>query len=289
MKDRLIYLLKITYGEIVKILIDLTIIKPKKGVQEKMDNEEDVVVSLTSYGRRVEKVVYYTIVSLLRQTYKPNHVVLWLDHDNWSEGNIPKRLKKLERFGLEIRFCEDLKSYKKLLPSLEAFPQSIIITCDDDMYYSKNLVKILVTEYRKNPNRIYTLGGEVPTLGEDGHLLPFVEWPCPRTRREVTPFTPVGFCGILYKKELLYKDITNYELCSKLSPNADDLWFYMMEVMAKTRCVLIKRMEPYPVDFIYQKIHATSLTASNCGDNQNDVQLKNIMDYYNLKPSDLKF
>lgn len=287
MKDKLIFLLRVLYGEFLKTLVKLNIIRPQYGVRENNCDEEKVVVSLTSYGRRVNKVVYCTIVSLLRQSYKPDHIVLWLDNDNWSKDNVPSNLKRLYDYGLEIRFCDDYRSFKKLLPSLKEFPGSIIITCDDDMYYSKDFVRTLVNEHKRHPNCICSLGGEVPTVGKDGKLIPFMEWPCPKGRREEAPFTPVGFCGILYKKDLLHKDITNYDLCSRLSPNADDLWFYIMEVMAKTKCILIKRREPYPVDYIYQKIHSSSLTASNCGENQNDIQLKNIMDYYKITPKDL--
>lgn len=75
---------------------------------------EQVVVSLTSYGRRVSSnVVCYTIVSILRQTMQPDRIILWLEHENWSLGTIPNKLRRLQEKGVEIRFCDNMRSYKK--------------------------------------------------------------------------------------------------------------------------------------------------------------------------------
>lgn len=73
---------------------------------------KEIIISLTSYGRRVKNnIVYYTIVSLLNQTYKPSRIILWLDH-SWNDQNIPKKIRDLKNYGLEIRYYNDIRSYK---------------------------------------------------------------------------------------------------------------------------------------------------------------------------------
>ena len=53
---------------------------------------------MTSYGRRVEKsVVYYSLVSILRQTVKPDRIILCLDGIKWNDENLPKKLVSLKK------------------------------------------------------------------------------------------------------------------------------------------------------------------------------------------------
>lgn len=82
--------------------------------------EREVIVSLTSYSRRVEQV-HVSIESLMRQTVKPNRIILWLD-DSWNHNNLPAALLMQMRRGLEVRFCPDYRSYKNSFPRSGNFP-----------------------------------------------------------------------------------------------------------------------------------------------------------------------
>ena len=64
---------------------------------------EEIVVSLTSFGRRVsQNVVYYTIISILKQTVKPNRIILWLDKDKWNEI-IAKAIARIRDYAKDVR------------------------------------------------------------------------------------------------------------------------------------------------------------------------------------------
>lgn len=70
-------------------------------------------MSLTSYPKRIN-VVWITIETLLQQTVKPDEVILWLADSQFKEiEELPEELKVLQKRGLIIRFCDDLKSHKK--------------------------------------------------------------------------------------------------------------------------------------------------------------------------------
>lgn len=62
---------------------------------------------MTSYGRRVEKsVVYYSLVSILRQTVKPDRIILCLDGIKWNDENLPKKLVSLKKKVLSFYFAK---------------------------------------------------------------------------------------------------------------------------------------------------------------------------------------
>lgn len=276
-------------GEAVKLVCRMGILRPRQGVNKTEERKQKVIVSLTSYGRRVEDVVHYTIISLLRQTYKPDEIVLWLDHDHWNDQNLPDSIVRLKPYGLTVRYCKDTKSYKKLIPTLNAYPESIIITCDDDIYYRSNMVERLVKAYEKNPTRIYTHRAHLVSFNSQGKLLPYNDWKKEISATSIRVF-PTGDGGCLYSPHLLHEDISKEDLFMSLAPKADDVWFYFMELLKGTpRCAL-----PYkgyifiPLDVFYQFLHKDSnLSNTNCKESQNDVQIRNVMNHYGLSDRDL--
>ena len=56
---------------------------------------------------------------------------------------------------LEVRYCKDIRSYKKLIPALRSYPDDAIITIDDDAIYHIDLIEKLVNSYIKDPQFIY--------------------------------------------------------------------------------------------------------------------------------------
>ncbi len=278
-------------GELIKLLYRFHFYKPVYGTNVTESRKTKVVVSLTSYGRRVSAVLPYTICSLLRQTYKPDIIILWLDYNNWNERNLPSSIKILKKYGLTIKFCDDIKSYKKLIPALELYPKDIIITVDDDIYYKKNMIERLMREYQKEPSCIYTHRAHKVGFSTDGNLLSYNEWKEEISDEIGRTVFPTGGAGCLYKRSILYKDICNEELFMKLAPNADDVWFYFMEVLQNTPCKVLpyKRYIYFPLDAFYQHFHqGSSLASTNCNKSQNDIQIRAVMNYYGLIAKDLR-
>ena len=108
------------------------------GINNEKRNKR-IVVSLTSFPERMEDI-HFGLYSLLNQSLKPDLVVLWLAKSQFPnfEKDLPQTVLSLKENGLTIKWCEDLHSYKKLLPSLESYPNDIIVTADDDIYYHNN-------------------------------------------------------------------------------------------------------------------------------------------------------
>ncbi len=69
---------------------------------------------------------------------------------------IPDLLKKVCFYGcVDIKYYKNIRSYKKLIPSLIYYPDDIIITCDDDIFYRSNMVSDLINAYNKDKTKIY--------------------------------------------------------------------------------------------------------------------------------------
>ena len=140
------------------------------------NNSSDVIVSLTSYGARVSETLPCTVYSLLQQSVKPNRIIVWLDNINWSLDNLPEPLRQLQKAGVEVMFCKDIRSYKKLIPTLRLYPNNIIITVDDDMYYNEHLIEWLLDAYQLS-NKNVVIGTKATRITNvDGVYLPYSKW-----------------------------------------------------------------------------------------------------------------
>lgn len=252
-----------------------------------LEGSVKVIISLTSYGRRVEKVLPFALISLLRQTRRPNKIVVWLDN-SWNDNNLPKCLCKFVKAGVEFKYCDDYKSFKKLIPSLNEYPDDIIITCDDDLFYSKYMVERLLDAHRSHPNTICCQLAH-GIVKKDGLLLPYNQW-TEEIYDEVKNVFPLGGAGCLYKREYLHGDIVNYELANSLAPKADDVWFYFMGLIkGANRYVLpYQKNNVLPLDAFYQFFHSgSSLMDDNLSQGLNDKQIEAVLNHYSIKKKEI--
>lgn len=267
----------------------------------KKPRSEKIIVSLTSYKPRINDVKY-TIYSLLIQSCPPDRLILWLDEDSFPqrEKNLPQDLLELRDFGLTIDWCENLRSYKKLIPALKKFPDDIIVTADDDIFYRPNWLKILYEEHLKYSDCVIAHRAHRVRLDTRGNLFPYHLWhfeikvfntPPSRSvmaissRARAEYFTqrnfPTSGAGALFKKNFFHDDVLRRDLFTELAPLADDIWFWAMTVLNDTK---IKIPDAAQSNLIYVDIdtqtNGETLFSKNIGEGKNDVQLRRIIEYY---------
>lgn len=256
-----------------KILHDKTL-----GITNTKIANKEVIISLTTYGERFYHV-HTTIESLMQQTVKANKIILWLDY-SFKEKNIPLSLQTQMERGLEIRYCKDLGSYKKLIPALKEFPESIIITVDDDVIYNIRTIEKLITAYNHNPQFIYC--NRMHRIKFDNHkILPYREWEkgIMDTKESLFNF-PVGIGGVLYPPHCFNNEIFNEEFFLKKCPNGDDIWFKAMALLNNFQA---KRAEVSFTQDDYMENDILSLRGlqkENVGKNLNDIKFKNVFNTY---------
>lgn len=286
MLNKIKILLLLPFSFILKVKTYCLLLFKKRQIIKRNDNPK-LIVSLTSYGKRVGRCAPYAIMSaLMQKNVIIDKIILTLDKKTWNENNLPWALKKLIGLGVDVLFVEDTKSYTKLLPVLSIYQNSIIITIDDDVYYSSNMVKKLYDEHLRYPDDIITAKARVPVIHDHKINISYKYWREAEYNKEYAYIVPLGYGGILYPPNSLDKEVFNSGIFLKLAPCADDLWFWIIAVISKTRQRVInnRNIVYYPIDFMYQKINKGSALAEyNIHSNNNDRQVQALIDYYNLK------
>lgn len=247
------------------------------------EKARNVIVSLTSYGDRIPDLKY-TLYSLVVQSIRPEKIIVNIAFDD--ETKLNDEIKAFEKYDVEFFFCKDTRSYKKLLPTVQRFPNACIVTADDDLYFEKNWLQELYETHKKYPDDVcchlvYKI------THHNGVINTYKSWIhnyrlCSADRSLFL----LGGAGVLYPPNTFYKDIDKEDLFTKLAPLADDLWFYFMVILNGGTIRQVKNpqsnyrlVNPYRE---YGIVSGETLTQQNVGENKNDKQLRNILSYYNI-------
>lgn len=165
-----------------------------------------VIVTLTSWIKRINNL-QPTLDGILNGERVPDKIILNLSIEEFNEAGIslPDYLEELkwnnDRFSVNWVKGPNTKTFKKLLPTLEQYPDDIVISIDDDIIYPPNFVKELVDAFEKDPTHPIT----IHYFYYKGALLPWGG-------------------GTLYKKEFLkgYEEFLDDEIIKTY----EDDWFY---------------------------------------------------------------
>lgn len=213
---------------------------PESGVNiGKRDVE--IVVSLTSYPARIT-TVHMTIMTLLNQKVKPDKVILWLAREQFPKGmgSLPKKLIALQNVGLTIEWTNDIRSYKKLIPTLKLCPDAIVVTCDDDTFYPPNWLELLMISYAKHPECVHCHRGHTIRFDSNGKVLPFLKWEFESVNTEPSFLNfQTGIGGVLYPPHCLAAEVFNEQAFMELAKTCDDHWFWAMAVLKGTKIKIV--------------------------------------------------
>lgn len=259
-----------------KIYVRFIRILPNKyGIKKSSTNE--VIVSLTSYPKRFDKI-HLCIKSLMYQTVRPNKIILWLGSDSINIP-LPNELEKLKKYGLEIIYKnEDLKPHKKYYYAFQEFPDSIVITVDDDVIYSPTMISSLLRTHYKYPNvicarRVHDI------ICTQNSIAKYEFWNqgCQTKLRPCISLMAVGVGGVLYPPNTVNKLVLNKKMIMEKCLNADDLWLKFMEVLQNTAVVWCPCLWAHPAN-IEKNQHG--LCDSNVGECRNDIYMKGLVQLF---------
>lgn len=283
--EKIIFRIKINNYKLLRInfLEEETINNVESGIILEKYFEQNVIISLTTYSKRIN-TVYLTIESLFQQICRANKIILWLDEEEFSMKNIPFSLKKLIKRGLEIRFYPNIRSYKKLIPTLRLYPNDIIITVDDDYIYPSDFISNFLDEYNKNKDIIYYYCGNKIKI-KNKKIEKYINWERYSDNKEISLLNfPVGVGGILYPPNCFHKDILKEELFMKLSPYGDDIWFKAMTLLMNKKCKKVDYFGKFEEKFFpIDGTQENTLTQKNVDGGKNDEQIKRVFKYYGLE------
>lgn len=232
----------------------------------------ELTVSLTSYPPRFPGLPH-TLRSILDQRVKPDRTVLWIAEADVAA--LTPAILELRDHGLEILACDDLRSYKKIVPTLARWPDSFIVTADDDVYYAPDWLGSIVDRFDPNAPAVVCRRAHRPTRLPDGRMRPYAEWetefiqsPGAAPREDLMP---TGIGGVLYYPGVFSNQVTDVDTFRRLCPNADDLWLYWM---ARLNGARYRQVGGTFRQVSWPRSQRGSLAQTNVGDGENDRQVR---------------
>ncbi len=264
-------------------LIEHILHDTESGITDEKYTDHEIIVSLTSYGKRIDDVTL-TIESLMQQTMKSNRIILWLD-ESFKDTKLPQSLIYQQKRGLEIQYCKDIRSYKKLIPCLQQFPNDAIITVDDDLLYDYDIIEKLITAYQKSPQMIHACRVHRMILDQEYKPIPYLEW---NWRIDEVGVNRLNFftggAGTLYPPGCLDKEVFNENVFLDICKFADDVWFNAMAIKKGTLVNKVGTRSHIGEDYIMNEgVQNDGLWVShNKVDSLIDTQIKAVFDKYDL-------
>lgn len=249
----------------------------------KEHRDTKLIVSLTTYPERANEVDV-VIYSLLMQSILPDKIILWLSNEEYPNGekDVPSNILQLKKYGVEIDFCKNIKSYNKFVPTLKKYPNDIIVTTDDDIFYPNNWLHKLYTAYVKNPNYIHAHRAHRITFDAQNNIEKYSNWQDEISFSQTIPSFynfATGVGGVLYPPNSLHNDIFDEDKFMKLSPNADDVWFWAMALLKGTKINVVEDNISNLIDLGYDR-DWRKLWQINVEANHNDKQIEAVINHY---------
>ncbi len=255
------------------------------GITHEKYSNKDVIVSLTTHGKRI-MTVHRAIESIMQQSVLPNRIVLYIGNQELDDANqLPVVIRRQMSRGLEVRFVPDEGPYTKLLPALREFPDSLIITVDDDNMYPFNTIERLIAAHNNHPDAICSLATRILQRDKSNRLIPYSKCPFLISPQDSSSpmYVAEGCGGVLYPPNAFSDEVFRRDRIELLSPKADDLWFKVMSLLNDTPVVGVHSF----FDCEYERywdddVQDIGLGKENLFQGENDIQLRALLDYYHL-------
>lgn len=241
---------------------------------------QKLIVSLTSYPPRFNHLER-TLRCLLNQTLQADHVILWIAHGDMDQ--LPHNVTALTKLGLEIESCEDVGSYKKIIPALRKFPDAVIVTADDDLYYRRTWLEELTESYVPARGEVVCHRAHRIMVTSEGLLQYYADWKHNTGSNEASQLVfPTSGAGALYAPGMLHVDVTRADLFTELAPKSDDVWLFWM---AARNGMVFRKVGPRRLLYPWPGSQQVGLRHVNfCKDGGNDVVIAKMVKAFGFPP-----
>ncbi|MDD3410993.1 MAG: glycosyltransferase family A protein [Eubacteriales bacterium] len=259
-------------------------LRPLKARAKAQAASPRVIVTLTTFPRRAGKL-HLCLESILRQTRPADLVLLYLAREEFpTPDTVPEPLRRMAENGLiEIRYCENLRSFKKIFFSAQEYPKDILITADDDTFYPEDWIEGLMKLWKAHPDCVCCYRAAGIRLDEKGAPLPYSRFDKLSNGVKGPSFLllPTGVGGVLYPPRAFAGVTFDAKAVMALCPTADDLW--LRAVLMQKGLPVVKARENSTEWFTVLGSQRWSLKDVNVGANgKNDDAMKNLVEAYRL-------
>ena len=246
-----------------------------------MNNKKLVILSMTTIPKRKDRLSD-NISAILNQTYKFDKLVINID-DNLSDEDYKwyENFKNIDS-RIEINKAEaKWRSCNKLLPTLKKYPNDIIITIDDDIYYPCDTIKELMEWHDKEPDCIITHEINPIYINEEKNYVGYhnafdvmlmqKEWG--KYFSNCCLFPPYIFNGT---------DLYDYDKMMKCTNGThDELWFWVNSTINGVQCIGLNYVRSFSSEMLRQYEDGEyQLTTFNNSHEKIESYMKKINEMY---------
>ena len=192
----------------------------------KVINNKTLIVSMTSYPSRI-KFVKDSFNSIINQNISATlyHCILVLSTTEFPNKELELPLDLLNLIyneGIEIIWYKNnIRSHKKLIPTLNKYPNNPILIIDDDIKREDGFIQAFLNDHKKYPNDII-FGMSRFVLNKN---YKFIKKKKIKENEYILARPSNGLGGTLYPPNTFTDKRFFYEnIFMKLSPSSDEIW-----------------------------------------------------------------
>ena len=165
------------------------------------------------------------------------------------------------------------------------YPEAIIITVDDDIWYPQDLIEKLLYSYLRYPFAVSAMRARRIAFDQAGNIAPYIEWDQENKTVGLPSYCllATGVGGILYPPHCMHRELFNIEAIKTLCLYADDLWLKVMQILNGTPVVIADT--PFTLQYI-DGTQENALWRSNITESRNDEQIARILGKYDNFPGE---
>lgn len=274
--------LRNVFNWLIPIYLIIVTDKKLKKKRELFIKDQKVIVSLTTFPKRINKV-WIVIECILRQSVEVDFIKLYLSKEQFPKGydGLPNKLQKyVEKGKLDVVFVDnDYRSHKKYYYSFLEYKNDLVITFDDDIIYPSFIIEELLNNYLlDNSSIICTRGYIVEKEGKQ--LKPYNNWPLLRGYKKASyDIFHTSGGGTLYPVSLFKEELFNHNLFLEKCKYADDVWLNVIAQISSIKTIKTNRfIEIFPI--LYK--NDTALKSFNVVQSGNDKQINELLEYYKI-------
>lgn len=267
----------------IQTLLKIKYLFKKQPFEPLIDDGNKPIVSLTTFPARID-TVWLVIHSIYNQSYRPAKILIVLTKEEFPEGikSVPSSLNRYLNKGVEIVFTnENLKPHNKYHYALRTYPNRIVITVDDDLFYWKDTIERLVKLHIQYAECVCANRIQRISIEDDKFDKSF-NWKTMEHKVEPShQYLALGYSAVLYPNNFQNSLLLDDRKIKAYCLNADDLWLKCCEILNKTM-VVAGAYYPHPLMLLFSQKVALRFSNDDILNPKNDLQWDNLNREFNL-------